>query len=142
VLALAGWSLLAWSQGPFVLAVTLFSPISSSLIFAAIALCLWQVRCLSRHAASSRAALIARGVCPSCDYPLAPLTPNVQATRCPECGGVWNLSRASEPPQIVRVPSCPSLQPASLAPSIAPRQTNDPHARSDLRSSPHAQSST
>lgn len=123
LLVLAAWVLLAWSQGPSVVAVTLFSPISSTLIFAGIALCLWQVRCLSRHAAASRAAMVARRECPGCTYPLAqsnysrppkrphandgtslpddPLLPNL--ARCPECGSVWNLSPTRDTTQLVRV---------------------------------------
>lgn len=129
LLALAAWGLLVWSEGPSVVAVTVFSPISSTLIFAGIALCLWQVRCLSRHAAASRAAMVARRECPGCTYPLA--LPNHAAqlnrshepgdqlppnhSRCPECGSVWNLSPTRDTTQLVRVAMQPSPASEPLA---------------------------
>lgn len=83
---------LALREGPAVIAVTLFSPVSSTLIFVTIALLLWTNRALSRHLAKTRVALKARGRCPACRYDMRGLEPEEDAcTQCPECGAAWDM---------------------------------------------------
>jgi hypothetical protein len=83
---------LALREGPAVIAVTLFSPVSSTLIFVTIALLLWTNRALVRHMVKTRVALKARGRCPACRYDIRGLEPDEDAcTRCPECGAAWDM---------------------------------------------------
>lgn len=83
---------LALREGPAVIAVTLFSPVSSTLIFVTIALLLWTNRALGRHLARTRVALKARGRCPACRYDMRGLESEEDAcTLCPECGAAWDM---------------------------------------------------
>jgi hypothetical protein len=84
---------LALREGPAVIAVTLFSPVSSTLIFVSIALLLWTNRALGRHLTRTRIALKARGRCPACRYDMRGLEAEEEdaCTLCPECGAAWDL---------------------------------------------------
>jgi fumarate reductase subunit D len=91
-------------HGPYVIAVTIFSPVASTFMVVGLALLLWCVRACGRHARRVRDALLARRLCPVCMYDLGSLakalpaiategTPENPAsfTTCPECGAHWNL---------------------------------------------------
>ncbi len=83
---------LALREGPAVIAVTLFSPVSSTLIFVTIALLLWTNRAFVRHLRKTGVALKARGRCPACRYDMRGLEPDEDAcTQCPECGAAWDM---------------------------------------------------
>jgi hypothetical protein len=92
---------LALFQGPWVLAVSLFSPMSSSLIFVTIALLLWMGRAAGRHVERCKQAAKREALCPACSYNLrglaartdSAITPATEdmLTPCPECGASWDL---------------------------------------------------
>ena len=93
---------LAWREGPAVVAVTLFSPVSSSLIFVTIAMLLWMGRAGSQHLARTRLVLKRKKQCPSCRYNLAGLeADDDHCTPCPECGAAWDLRDKSGTEHIV-----------------------------------------
>lgn len=78
--------------GPFALAVTLFSPVSSTLILVMLTAGVAIVGGASRVLARSRRRIIDRARCPSCLYSLREIEPDDDdATTCPECGNAWDL---------------------------------------------------
>lgn len=78
--------------GPFALAVTLFSPVSSTLILVAVTAGIAIVSSGSRVLARSRRRIIDQGHCPTCLYSLREIEPDDDdATTCPECGNAWDL---------------------------------------------------
>jgi hypothetical protein len=104
--ALCGVVVLAGYQGPWVVAVLLFSPMATTWIGAVIFLAIWGMKAWPRQLVRSRAAALYRdGACPSCSYDLrnaAPMTGTAARqdrngtplVTCPECGAAWCL----EPP--------------------------------------------
>ncbi|HLP83448.1 MAG TPA: hypothetical protein VK157_03795 [Phycisphaerales bacterium] len=83
---------LALREGPAVIAVTLFSPVSSSLIFVSIALLLWMNRAMARHVKKTREAWKGAKRCPACRYDMRGLEPDEDdCTPCPECGAAWDM---------------------------------------------------
>jgi hypothetical protein len=89
---IAVFVILALREGPAVVAVTLFSPISSTLIFSSIALLLWLGRAATRHTTKTRELLKQSKRCPGCLYNLRGLDPGIDAlTTCPECSSAWDL---------------------------------------------------
>jgi hypothetical protein len=83
---------LALREGPAVIAVTLFSPVSSTLIFVSIALLLWMNRAMARHVKKTREAWKGVGRCAACKYDMRGLEPaEDDCTPCPECGAAWDM---------------------------------------------------
>lgn len=118
-LALCSLVALAAAQGPWVIAVTLFSPVASSLIVASIGLLLWLGRAIKRHHERVRTALIKRAQCPGCLYGLGGLEAGEDhLTRCPECGCAWDLRPKPAGREIVVVEALAVGRDAPDAPSV------------------------
>lgn len=84
---------MALVMGPTVLAVSLFSPVSSTLIVLTLLLAGWLGRSLVRFRERTRRAMIRAKRCPSCTYELGDVEPGLDGcTQCPECGSAWNLN--------------------------------------------------
>lgn len=126
-------------HGPFALAVTLFSPVSSTLILVALTMALSLAASMSRHLARARRAILAQGRCASCLYRLTGIEPDAaHITTCPECGSGWDL-RPEGPTQVVVVRAS-SISPA---PPIPPTPTNPPpHQRRETTRPPTIVAST
>lgn len=89
--------------GPFALAVTLFSPVSSTLIVVVLTAGVAIMSGASRVLASSRRRIVDRGHCPACLYSLGEIEADQDhVTTCPECGGGWDL-RPIGPAEVVVV---------------------------------------
>lgn len=102
-LALAALIVLTVHVGPFALAVTLFSPVSSTLILVALTAGVAMMSGASRVLARSRRRIVDLGRCPTCLYPLRDIESEAdEITTCPECGGGWDM-RPDGPPEIVVV---------------------------------------
>lgn len=106
IAALAGIpALLIWlavTNGPFVVAMVLFSPVASLLMVVAMSLMLAAGAGLKRHIADSVAWMRSRRQCAACRYDLTGVEPCREGvTTCPECGARWRLGRADGPPVIV-----------------------------------------
>ena len=83
-------------HGPQVIAITMFSPVSSSII---VLVSLTAVAVVSSyrdraHHVTSR--MIQAQRCPACAYPLTDIDPEADGcTPCPECGAAWKLDDPS-----------------------------------------------
>lgn len=78
--------------GPFALAVTLFSPVSSTLILVMLTAGVAIVGSASRVLARSRIRITDQGRCPACLYSLREIETDIdEITTCPECGGAWDM---------------------------------------------------
>jgi hypothetical protein len=102
-----GWIALTLAAGPAVLAMTLFGPMAFTTLSLTVLTLLWFVRACRRHAERVRRALVASSRCPGCLYDLRDARASDDAcTRCPECGGAWDLSPPTEHVRVVvRIPS-------------------------------------
>lgn len=82
----------AWTAGPFVVAITLFSPIAASLILLHVTLLVWVASGLRAYTARVVRLRVGEGVCPSCLYEMGGAGEGEQkgTTRCPECGALWD----------------------------------------------------
>jgi ribosomal protein L37AE/L43A len=76
--------------GPQVIAFTLFSPVSSTII---ILICITGVATanwIRDRAEAIRRSSIRSGRCPSCGYPIDAIEPETDGcVVCPECGSAW-----------------------------------------------------
>lgn len=89
--------------GPFALAVTLFSPVSSTLIVVALTAGVAIMSSASRVLARSRRRIVDRARCPACLYSLGEIEADRdEITTCPECGGGWDM-RPLGPTEVVIV---------------------------------------
>jgi hypothetical protein len=92
---------LAYSAGPFAIAVALFAPVAATITIFAVAFVLSLRDLPHRYVCYVRAAALGRGRCPACAYPICALEPAADGcTVCPECGGAWDRA---EPPPVERV---------------------------------------
>jgi len=90
-------------KGPFALAVTLFSPVSSTLILVVVSLTLSLVSSLAKLLGRSRERVLDALRCPGCFYSLAEIEAGEDnRTVCPECGSGWDL-RPRGPAEVVVV---------------------------------------
>lgn len=87
-----GWTAAALIFGPVVLAISVFSPVSTTSILTAILIAMRTGKAIARHKERTREAFLGRGACPSCAYGLAGITPGSGGlTLCPECGCAWDM---------------------------------------------------
>ena len=111
VLSLGLWLTLLLSQGPMVLAITLFSPVSSSAIFIIIGLALWIRSALRRAARRAIESALLLRACPACGQSLQGVPTREPATPCPECGSSWDLSTPDphrpRPPIVIKADPTP-----------------------------------
>jgi len=76
--------------GPQVIAFTLFSPVSSTLIILISLTGVAIVNWLRERADALKRSHIRAGHCPSCSYAIAAVEPSADGcTVCPECGSAW-----------------------------------------------------
>lgn len=93
----------AWAAGPFVVAITLFSPIAATLILLQVTLLVWVVGGLRAFAARVVRRRAREGVCPACLYEMAgALVDEAGLCRCPECGAVWDTTVEDAKTVVVR----------------------------------------
>jgi hypothetical protein len=109
IIVVAGIVVLARFQGPWVVAVLLFSPMATSWIGVTVLLVIWTMRAWPRHLSRSRAAALYRDrCCAGCGYALSEgvakpgLSHEPVLTRCPECGAQWDM-RPPEPTKWLRL---------------------------------------
>ncbi len=112
-----GLATLALFNGPFVIAMVLFSPFASLLLVIAFSLVLGVATAGRRVVGESLARLRLAGECPSCGYPLEP-EPAPAPSRCPECGSAWRVGE--EPPAETVVVRLATLDPRGEASPGAP----------------------
>ncbi len=116
-------AVLAALNGPFVVALVLFSPFASLLMLVAITLLLAAGTGARRFLREVAAGIALRGDCPACGYPLG--ESDAQGlSRCPECGGTWTLVPSPPPHRVVVTRSWPMLMPVLDQPlsAVAPGQ--------------------
>jgi hypothetical protein len=93
---------LAAMNGPFVVAMVLFSPVASLLMVVAMTLMLAAGAGLKRHIADSVAWMRRRRLCAACGYDLAGVEASVEeVTTCPECGAAWRLNFDQMPAVVI-----------------------------------------
>lgn len=93
----------AWAAGPYVVAITLFSPIAATLILLQMTLLVWVVGGFRSYAARVVRGRAVAGVCPACLYEMAgALVDQAGLCRCPECGGTWDTSVEEAKTVVVR----------------------------------------
>ena len=111
---------LALFNGPFIVAMVLFSPFASLLLVIGFSLALGVAAAGRRVVRESLARLRIVGECPSCGYPLEP-EPAPEPSRCPECGTAWRVGE--EPPTETIVVRLATLVPRgeSAAATSVPR---------------------
>ncbi len=144
ILVLCGLVYAVFRVGPFALAVTLFSPISSSIILVSVTVGLSILACARRELYRVQRQMIAIGLCPSCTYALAELEEEADGyVTCPECGAGWDR----EPPRgaevvVVRAAaverSTQSGQRTTEPPAITPSTGEPPSSNASDRSSDEA----
>lgn len=93
-LALVGMTIVVLTAlfGPQVIAITMFSPVSSSIIvlvsLAGVAIVSWY----RDRAHALKSLMIREGMCPACGYSLRDSEPEADGrTTCAECGAAWRL---------------------------------------------------
>lgn len=94
-LAIVGLTILVLTAmfGPQVIAITMFSPVSSSIIvlvsLAGVAIVSWY----RDRAFTLKSLMIREGKCPACGYSLRDSEPDAdERTTCAECGAAWKLN--------------------------------------------------
>lgn len=110
---------LALFNGPFIVAMVLFSPFASLLLVIGFSLALGVAAAGRRVVRESLARLRLVGECPSCGYPLEP-EPAPEPSRCPECGTAWRVGE--EPPAetiVVRLATLVPRGEPSPGPSVS-----------------------
>ena len=96
---------LAIFNGPFVVAMVLFSPFASLLLVTGLSLLLAFAAACRHVLAHSLETLRRVGECPTCGYPLAASDARFSAVTCPECGHAWRIGEPPPPERIVvRIP--------------------------------------
>lgn len=81
--------------GPQVIAIAMFSPVSSSIIVLVSLAGVAGVSWYRERAESVKRDMIRAARCPACAYPIGGIEPETDAcTTCPECGAAWRLSDA------------------------------------------------
>lgn len=96
-------ALLAAFNGPFVVAMVLFSPFASLLIVIGLSLALAAIAAWRGYLSNTIRAQALAGECPSCGYDLPEYSSAADSlTICPECGAAWNLEPHA-PPHVVIV---------------------------------------
>ncbi len=126
---------LTLKAGPLVLAVTLLSPVSSTLIVLVSITGVAVFAAMADRGERLANDMARAGRCPGCAYPFAGLEPEPDlCTVCPECGSAWNLAQRLAPPQTVVIPNPPPQQEGD-----APKHDLNPYNLPEpIPSPPHA----
>jgi ribosomal protein L37AE/L43A len=83
-------------HGPQVIAITMFSPVSSSIIVLVSLTAVAVVSSYRNRAHDVTSRMIRAQRCPACAYPLTDIDPEADGcTPCPECGAAWKLNDPS-----------------------------------------------
>ena len=117
---------LALFNGPFIVAMVLFSPFASLLLVIGFSLVLGVAAAGRRVVRESLVRLREAGECPSCGYPLE-VEVKGASTRCPECGTSWRMGE--QPPAetiVVRIATLGAPGDAAAGASIPERTTKRP----------------
>lgn len=79
--------------GPFVVAITVFSPIAATLILLHVTILTWLAAGLGRYTKRVVAGSLRAGVCPACQYEIGgAVVSEAGVCRCPECGAGWDMT--------------------------------------------------
>lgn len=90
VLVTIGW--MTAEFGPQVLAFTLFSPVSSTIILLICVAGVASVNWIRERAELIKRSNVRAGRCPACAYPIGELEPEADGcVVCPECGAAWRV---------------------------------------------------
>ncbi len=131
---------LAVKVGPLVLAVAMFSPVSSTLIVLVSITLVALLAAWSDRGDRLANDMVRAGRCAGCAYSLEGLGPEPDGcTVCPECGAAWNRAERLAPPRTVVIPNQTTSHQSAAHQSAAPKHDPKPYkVQEPIPSPPHA----